>query len=192
MNTIRKEINKDGTFGGNFPYDISYASLPDKFIEISEQQRDYIDSNLETLRYDETQEGIFEIPKGIIDISTTEEYLSKKLEQAKKQKLAQNQEKREEGLLSGVSYKGILFDSDTEQKTNLLLCASRMSDTETITWYGKDNVPLNCTKQDLLAIGNQIAELSNNIWTNLNPIFIEKINTAKTIEEVQEIEINYN
>lgn len=87
---IRKEIKEDNTFGGNYPYGIDYTTLPINYIEITEEQRDYIDSNLDKLRYDDTQDGLFETPKGIIDISNTIEYQNQLLQaekQIKKQQL---------------------------------------------------------------------------------------------------------
>ncbi len=87
---IRKEIKEDNTFGGNYPYDIDYTILPLKYIEITEEQRDYVDSNLDKLRYDEIQDGIFENPKGVVDISNTIEYQNQLLQaekQIKKQQL---------------------------------------------------------------------------------------------------------
>ncbi len=87
---IRKEIKEDNSFGGNYTYDINYSTLPINYIEISEDQRDYIDANLDKLRYDSTQEGIFEIPRGIIDISHTIEYQNQLLQterQVRKQQL---------------------------------------------------------------------------------------------------------
>ena len=87
---IRKEIKEDNTFDGNYPYDIDYTILPLKYIEITEEQRDYVDSNLDKLRYDEIQDGIFENPKGVVDISNTIEYQNQLLQaekQIKKQQL---------------------------------------------------------------------------------------------------------
>lgn len=77
---IRKEIKPDNTFGGNYPTNINYRQLPEKFILISEEQQVHIDSNLDTLLYCEGQDGIFQNPKGVVDISSTEEYLVKRQE----------------------------------------------------------------------------------------------------------------
>ena len=67
-----------------------------------------------------------------------------------------------------------------------------MSDTDTITWFGKDGVSsLNCTKTDIEAIGKLIIALTQDVWSNLNPAYINKINACKTIEELNEIEIDY-
>lgn len=76
-NLIRKEILEYGTFGGNFPYGINYPELPEKCIDITEEQRIFIDDNKSKLVYDETQDGIFVNPIGIVDISDTQEYKDK-------------------------------------------------------------------------------------------------------------------
>ena len=130
---------------------------------------------------------------GIIqDISQTPEYLDEQLAKAKADKLQENTTKRDARLIAGVTYKNILFDSDQDQKINLSAIASNMSDTDTITWFGKDGVSsLNCTKTDIEAIGKLIIALTQDVWSNLNPAYINKINACKTIEELNEIEIDY-
>lgn len=113
------------------------------------------------------------------------------LMQAKEQKIAENDKKRDIALLSGVTYQNILFDSDTEQKTNLTAKFLMMSDTDTVTWFGMDNQALLCTKADILAIGQLIEELHSFCWEN-NAYIKEQIANAETVEEVNAIEINYD
>lgn len=112
-------------------------------------------------------------------------------EQAKADKIALNDSLRDTALLSGVEYQNVLFDSDTDQKVNLLATVGMMSDTDTVTWYGMDNQGLLCTKADLIAIGGLITELHSFCWQN-NAYIKEQINQAETIEEVEAIDINYN
>jgi hypothetical protein len=127
-----------------------------------------------------------------IDISQTPEYIAEELAKAKADKLQENTTKRDARLIAGVTYKNILFDSDQDQKINLSAIASNMSDTDTITWFGKDGVSsLNCTKTDIENIGKLIISLTQDVWSNLNPTYIDKINACKTIEELNEIEIDY-
>ena len=113
------------------------------------------------------------------------------LEQRKQEKIAKNDRLRDEKLLEGVTYNNVLFDSDTDQKTNLLATYQMLSDEDTITWYGKDNKALLCTKNDLLAIGNLIIQLHSYCW-NKNAEIKLQINNAKTIEELDSIDISYN
>jgi len=46
---IKKEINKDNSFGGNYPEDINYSTSPQNYILITDEQRDYIDTNIDKL-----------------------------------------------------------------------------------------------------------------------------------------------
>lgn len=108
----------------------------------------------------------------------------------KQQRIAENDELRDITLSSGVTYQNVLFDSDTDQKINLLATVGMMSDTDTVVWYGMDNKGLLCTKADLLAIGQLITELHSFCWNN-NAYIKEQIENAKSIEEVENIEINY-
>ena len=125
-------------------------------------------------------------------LQETPEYIAEQLAKAKADKLQENTTKRDARLIAGVTYKNILFDSDQDQKINLSAIASNMSDTDTITWFGKDGVSsLNCTKTDIEAIGKLIIALTQDVWSNLNPAYINKINACKTIEELNEIEIDY-
>ena len=127
-----------------------------------------------------------------VDMSQTPEYIAGQLAKAKADKLQENTTKRDARLIAGVTYKNILFDSDQDQKINLSAIASNMSDTDIITWFGKDGVSsLSCTKADIEAIGKLIIALTQDVWSNLNPAYINKINACKTIEELNKIEIDY-
>ena len=114
-----------------------------------------------------------------------------KLENAKNIKIFENDDIRNATLNQGVTYQDILFDSDTDQKINLLATVSMMSDTDTIEWFGMNNDSLICTKQDLINIGGLITELHSFVW-NKNAEIKTEINEAETIEEVESIKIDYN
>lgn len=131
-----------------------------------------------------------------------------KLNDAKQAKIQENDLKRDEALNQGVEYKGVLFDSDTDQKVNLLAIVSTMEEQsallegevsaiadeggslKTIIWYGKDNQPLECSKEDLINIGGLITQLHTFCW-NKNAQIKALINEAQTIEEVEAIVIDY-
>lgn len=113
-----------------------------------------------------------------------------KFQIAKENKILLNDELRDRALLGGVTYQNVLFDSDTDQKVNLLATVGMMSDEDTITWYGMDNQGLLCTKTDLMAIGGLITELHSYCW-GMNAYIKEQINNAETMEELDNIEINY-
>lgn len=113
------------------------------------------------------------------------------LEQEKGKYIALNDRLRDDALLGGVTYQNVVFDSDTDQKVNLLATVGAMSDEDTITWYGMDNQGLLCTKADLIAIGGLITELHSYCW-NMNAHIKEQIEGAETIEELDNIEISYD
>lgn len=113
------------------------------------------------------------------------------LDQLKQLWIRRNDAVRDAKLNSGVKYQNILFDSDTDQKVNLLATIGMMSDEDTITWYGMDNRGLLCTVADLMAIGGLITELHSYCW-NMNAYIKEQINNAQTVEELNEVEINYD
>lgn len=108
----------------------------------------------------------------------------------KREKVALNDELRDSALSGGVEYQNVLFDSDTDQKTNIIGKVMTMSDTDTVLWFGMDNQGLLCTKADLMAIGSLITELHSFCWQN-NAYIKEQIEQAETIEELEQIEINY-
>ena len=113
------------------------------------------------------------------------------LEDKKQQKVIENDTKRDEALIGGVTYKNVLFDSDTDQKVNLLATVQTMDEEQTIVWFGMDNQPLECTREDLINIGALITQLHSFCW-NKNAEIKEQIADALTIEEVVEIEVNYD
>lgn len=118
------------------------------------------------------------------------DYPAIELNQAKQAKIIENDKARDEALNQGVVYEGVLFDSDTDQKVNLLAIVSTMGDEDTITWFGKDNQPLECNKEDLTNIGGLITQLHSFCWAK-NAQIKEEINGALTVEAVEAIKINY-
>ena len=112
------------------------------------------------------------------------------LKMAKEAKIQENDEKRDIALIAGVTYKNILFDSDTDQKVNLLAMVSAMSDDDKIVWYGMNNEALECSKDDLIAIGAFITTLHSFCWQK-NAEIKQLIAEAETIEAVNAIEIDY-
>ena len=113
-----------------------------------------------------------------------------KLENAKNTKIQENDTARDIALNQGVIYQSVLFDSDTDQKANILGAVLQMGDTDTIEWFGMDNQPLECTKEDLLNIGGLITALHTFCWSK-NAEIKTAINEASTIEEVESIKIDY-
>ena len=124
-------------------------------------------------------------------IVINENYNNEILESHKLFKINENNVKRNIRLSGGVTYNDVLFDSDTDQKVNLLATVNMMSDTDTVVWFGMDNQGLLCTKADLMAIGGLITELHSFCWQN-NAYIKEQIENAESIEEVENIVIDYD
>lgn len=141
-----------------------------------------------------TKEELDKDPKKVIvqdgELVLNPDYPEIALQEAKEAKIQENDVARDEALNQGVEYKDVLFDSDTDQKVNLLAIVSTMDDEQTIIWFGKDNQPLECNKQDLINIGGLITRLHSFCW-NKNALIKAKINNAATIEEVEAIVIDY-
>lgn len=159
----------------------------------------FVDTDLQRLQYTVTlseysELEIKETERPIInfEFADTPEYIAEELAKAKEAKMQENATKRDEHLLAGVVYKDVLFDSDTDQKINLQSYVPNMSDTDTVIWLGKDNQPLECTKEDLMAIGGLIRGLTVQVWSVKNPAYVEAINNATTMEELNAINIDYN
>lgn len=111
----------------------------------------------------------------------------------KEEKLKENETIREQFLVSGVEYKDILWDSDIEQKLNISIQVSTMSDEDVVTWVAMDGVTsLECTKADLLAIGELLTKMTAYVWQFKNPAIKTAIANAQTIEKLKEIQIVYD
>lgn len=117
----------------------------------------------------------------------------KLLPNLKEEKLKENETIREQFLVSGVEYKDILWDSDIEQKLNISIQISTMGDEDVVTWIAMDGVTsLECTKADLLAIGELLTKMTAYVWQYKNPMLKTAINDAETMEELNAIEIVYD
>lgn len=114
-----------------------------------------------------------------------------KFANAKADKIALNDELRDDALISGVTYKDVLFDSDTDQKVNLLAIITTMPDDDNIVWFGMNNEPLMCSKADLIAIGELITELHAYCWMR-NAEIKQEIAEAETMEQLNEVDISYD
>ena len=153
---------------------VKYLNADVENIEVSKDVYDNLD------RYIYQDGGIVENPN----------YKQIQLEAKKQELIILNDAVRDKKLVQGVVYNNILFDSDTDQKINLLAMYNTMSENDAILWYGLDNQPLLCVKSDLLEIGKLITDLHCFCWNN-NAFIKEQIANAKTIEELEKISVKY-
>lgn len=118
------------------------------------------------------------------------EYNKVLLQQEKEKKIAENDTKRDERLASGVEYKDIMWDCDTDQKANLLGVAQFMKEGDSIQWYGMNNKSAILTKAEMVELGQIIVVLTNAIWTQ-NANIKYQIEQAQNVGEVQKIFVDY-
>lgn len=198
-NLIRKEILEDGTFGGNFPYGINYPELPEKCIDITEEQRQYIDDHITTTVYDSSQDGIFNgNPKGVIDISQTPDYLAKELAKAKEKVYYNIISKYDQCLKNGIfkidsEYYGNMSWYDTWTKAVALYESGLiLADTFTVRLYkspsSEDRVYYNYnTTQNLTSFKLLLQALNSQQFLLYQPIrnnLISQLKLATTVEQV--------
>lgn len=113
------------------------------------------------------------------------------LQQEKDKKIAENDTKRDERLASGVEYKDIMWDCDTDQKANLLGVAQFMKEGDSIQWYGMDNKSAVLTKAEMMELGQLIVVLTNAVWAQ-NANIKYQIEAAQNVAEVQKIFVDYD
>lgn len=194
---IKKEIKGDNTFGGNYPCEVEYLNLPEKYIEITEEQRDFIDANLDKIRYDETQDGVFENPKGVIDISQTQEYIAQKTEnllhETKTEKLSLNTANYNERLHSGVVYDGNKFDCDDRAciRINGQYLKNIKMPADSIEWFDFDYNSVILTLDDFEELVDKVIAINREIEVK-NCEINTAIKIATTIDELEQINLDYS
>ncbi len=121
-------------------------------------------------------------------------YEAQKLILAKEAKQQENLVKANEAITNGyVVYKNCKFETSTDNQSNMTATANLMQaqGIERTPWLSKDNVSLELTLEDFLNIGALILEFKTNVWTNDYTNFESQIEAAQTIEEVEDISIEY-
>jgi hypothetical protein len=181
--------NKGSVLNYNTNYELLIQDGYKQFFEIERPQtnRRY---HIEYIEVFKVEDGSTFIEETVVYDETQQEADARDLENAKNNKINENDTARDVALLQGVTYKDVLFDSDTDQKVNLLAIVSTMGEEDTIVWFGMNNQPLECTKQDLINIGGLITQLHAFCWSK-NAEIKALIAAAQTIEEVNEIDIHY-
>ena len=81
-----------------------------------------------------------------------------------------------------------IFEGE-ESKTDI--SALPQYDELTYTWLSKDDKAIELTLEDFSTLGNLIAAYKNTIWSEKYIAFKTAIENAKTLEELNEIEIDY-
>lgn len=123
------------------------------------------------------------------------DYENEQLDIAKKLKLEENKTAYEKALKSGITYKKTLFDCDTLAAVRITaqlvaVQTSVISTEETIDWFDYNYRPVTLTIPEFMDFAGLVTLNTRRIET-LNCSFNTKIETAKTIDDINAIEINY-
>ena len=122
-------------------------------------------------------------------------YEVQQLKKAKEDKKEENLKKANEAILNGyVTYKNCQFETNTDNQSNMTSTANLMQaqGIQKTQWLSKDNILIELTLEDFLNIGGLILNYKTNLWTNIYAGFEAQIQAAQTIEEVEDIVIDYN
>ena len=115
--------------------------------------------------------------------------------ETKQTKQQENLNKANEAVLKGyVTCKGCQFETNMDNQSNMSATANLMQaqGIEATQWLSKDNIPIELTLNDFLNIGGLILNYKTNLQTNVYAGFEAQIEAAQTIEDVENIVINYN
>lgn len=167
-----------------------------KFIELDNEN--YIIGAYENKQFE--GQSLVELPAdfilGLYKYENNEVILDveKQLQEAKEIKLQENETKRNERLAKGVLYKEVYFDIDADSKINIDYAVNKMAEDEKVFWGGTDGVTyIELTKAEMQELSVEIVSLTSAIWAinGLNKTYKDNINAAQTLEELNNIIINY-
>ncbi len=121
------------------------------------------------------------------------------LQSAKTLKQAENTRLAKLAVENGfVNFKGAEFETNAQTVGDLtatmliLQGASAISDEEpTYLWLSKDDKVVNLTVTDFNTLGGLIAEFKNTIWQEKYLAYKTAIETAQTLEELENIRFEY-
>ena len=131
---------------------------------------------------------------GIVDLRVTPEYIAEVFNQKKQEKHIENTQKAKQAVENGyVTFKNAQFETNAQTvgdltATMLMLQASGI---ETYSWLSKDDKVVELTVEDFSTLGGLIAEFKNAVWNEKYIAFKNQIEQAKTLTELEEIEIEY-
>ena len=123
-----------------------------------------------------------------------EEVEHKLLLEKKEEKQKENIQKAKMAIENGyVSFKNAEFETNAQTVGDLLasMLLTKEANLESYPWLSKDDKIVELEAEDFGILGNLIAEFKNKIWNEIYLSYKEKIQNAKTLEGLDEIEIKY-
>ena len=142
---------------------------------------------------------------GIVDLRQTESYIAEKLKIKRVEKHAENTQKAKQAVENGyVTYKEAQFETNAQTVGDLtatmLMLQNERAEAESLaesktdisyTWLSKDDKAVELTVEDFVTLGNLIAQYKNKVWNEKYLEYKTAIENAQTIEELNEIELDY-
>lgn len=130
----------------------------------------------------------------ILDISQTKEYKVHQLEKAKVAKQSENLKKAYEAEQNGlISFKSALIETTTANISKLTsqFAMLQAGIIESVQWLSKDDLQLELSATELIALGQAIAEYTGAVWNVHYLRYKEQIEAAQTVAEVEEVLVEY-
>lgn len=129
-----------------------------------------------------------------VDLRQTEEYIAEKLGIKRAEKLAENTQKAKQAIEEGyVIFKDAQFETNAQTVGDLTdtMLLMQTSETSEYIWLSKNDKTVEFSLQDFITLRNLITEYKNTIWIQKYISFKTAIENAKTIDELELIDIDY-
>ena len=97
-------------------------------------------------------------------------------------------------MLNGyVTYKEAQFETNAQTVGDLTatMLMIQAGGVDSYTWLSKDDKAVELTVEDFVTLGNLIAQYKNKVWNEKYLEYKTAIENAQTIEELNEIELDY-
>ena len=114
---------------------------------------------------------------------------------AKEQKQKENTALAKNAVENGyVDFKGAQFETNAQTVGDLTasMLLVQQAGLESYSWLTKDDKVVELTLEDFGTLGGLIAQYKAGVWNEKYLNFKEQIENAKTIEEINNIELNYD
>ena len=114
---------------------------------------------------------------------------------AKEQKQKENTALAKFAVENGyIDFKGAQFETNAQTVGDLTasMLLVQQAGLESYSWLTKDDKVVELTLEDFGTLGGLIAQYKAGVWNEKYLKFKEQIENAKTIEEVNNIELNYD
>ena len=138
---------------------------------------------------------MFKIVEGEVVKKSQEEYESEQLAKLKSLKSLENTQKAKQAVEQGyVEFKDAQFETNVQTVGDLTATMLLMSQTglETYEWLSRDDKAVELTLEDFGTLGCLIAGFKNAVWNGRYLAYKTAIESAKTLEDIEKVVIDYD